>query len=103
MSLPNGVKKVKPIFDRRRNLRVEFADSKLRNLTECAKPFHQARETRAIFLVHGRELQPQATTGLYMPHNSFGPDLAFFDKKMNVGLRAHGLCLPCLDKQTARA
>jgi len=85
------------------NLRVEFADSKLRNLAECAKPFHQARETWAIFLVHGRELQPQATTGLYMPHNSFGPDLAFFDKKMNVGLRAHGLCLPCLDKQTARA
>jgi len=85
------------------NLRVEFADSKLRNLTECAKPFHQARETRAIFLVHGRELQPQATTGLYMPHNSFGPDRAFFDKKMNVGLRAHGLRLPCLDKQTARA
>jgi len=65
--------------------------------------FSSSRETRAIFLVHGRELQPQATTGLYMPHNSFGPDLAFFDKKMNVGLRAHGLCLACLDKQTARA
>jgi len=103
VSLPNGVKKVKSIFDRRRNLRVEFAVSKLRNLAECAKPFHQARETRAIFLVHGRELQPQATTGHYMPHNSFGPDLTFFDKKMNVGLRPHGLCLPCLDKQTARA
>jgi len=85
------------------HLRVVFADSKLRNLAECAKPFHQASETRAIFLVHGRELQPQATAGLYMPHNSFGPDLTFFDKKMNIGLRAHGLCLSCLDKQTARA
>jgi len=53
----------------------------LENLTECAKPFHQARETRAIFLEHGRELQPQATAGLYMPHNSFGPDLTFFDRK----------------------
>jgi hypothetical protein len=38
-----------------------------------------------------------------MPHNSFGPDLPFFDEKMNFSLRAHGLCLPCLDKQTARA
>jgi hypothetical protein len=82
---------------------VEFAVSKLRNLAECAKPFHQARETRAIFLAHRRELQPQATTRLYMPHNSFGPDLPFFDEKMNFSLRAQGLCLPCLDKQTARA
>jgi hypothetical protein len=84
-------------------LRVVFAVSKPRKLTECAKPFHQARETLAIFLAHCRELQPQATAGLYMPHNSFGPDLTFFDKEMNVGLRAHGLCLPCLDKQTPRA
>lgn len=84
-------------------MRVEFAVSKSRNLAECAKPFHQARETLAIFLVHGRELQPQATTRLYMPHNSFGPDLTFFDKKMNLCLRAHGLCLPGLDKQAARA
>jgi hypothetical protein len=77
---------------------VEFAASKLRNLAECPKPFHQARETRAIFLAHGRELQTQATTGFYMPHNGFGPDLPLFDKKMNVCLRAHRLCLPCLDK-----
>jgi hypothetical protein len=84
-------------------LPVVCAVSKLRNLAECAKPFHQARETWAIFLVHGRELQPQATTGFYMPHNSFGSDLTFFDKKMNVCLRAHGLFLACLDKQTARA
>jgi len=84
-------------------LRVEFVVSKLRNLAECAKPFHQARETLAIFLAHGRELQPQATTRLYMPHHSFGPDLTFFDKKMNVCLRPHGLCFPGLDKQAARA
>jgi hypothetical protein len=82
---------------------VQFAVSKLRKLAECAKPFHQTRETRAIFLVHGRELQTQATTWFYMPHNSFGPDLPFFDEKMNVCLRAHRLCLPRLDKQTARA
>jgi len=84
-------------------LLVLFAASKPRNQAESAKPFHQAREARAIFLAHGRELQPQATTRLYMPHNSFGPDLTFFDKKMKVCLRAHGLCLACLDKQTARA
>jgi hypothetical protein len=84
-------------------LGAAFAVSKPRSRAECAKPFHQARETLAIFLAHGRELQPQATTGLYMPHNSFGPDLTLFNKKMKVCLRAHGLCLPCLNKQTARA
>jgi len=82
---------------------VVFADSKPRNQAESAKPFHQIRETPAIFLLHCREFQPQSTTGPYMPHNSFGPDLTFFDKKMNVCLRAHGPCLLCLDKQTAGA
>jgi len=73
-----------------RCLLVVLADSKPRNQTESAKPFHQIRETLAIFLLHCRELQPQSTTGPYMPHNSFGPNLSFFDKKMNVRLRAHG-------------
>ena len=71
-------------------LLVVFDDSKPRNQAESAKPFHQIRETLAIFLLHSSEFQPQSTTGPYMPHNSFGPDLTFFDKKMNVCLRAHG-------------
>jgi hypothetical protein len=84
-------------------LLVVFVCTKLGNQAESAKPFHQIRETLAIFLMHCREFQPQSTTRLYMPHNGFGPDLAFFDKKMNACLRAHSPRLPCLDKQTARA
>jgi hypothetical protein len=80
-----------------------FVDSKLGNQAESAKSFHQNRETRAIFLTHGREFQPQSTAGLYMPHNGFGPDLTLFDEKMYLGHRAHGSRLPSLDKQTARA
>src|SRR6266850_5695476 len=38
-----------------------------------------------------------------MPHNGFGPDLSFFDKKMQVCFRAHSLVLVCQDKQTAGA
>jgi hypothetical protein len=38
-----------------------------------------------------------------MPHNSFGPDLTLFDKKMKGGPGAHGLGLPSLDKETTRA
>jgi hypothetical protein len=67
----------------------EFGSSKPRNQAESAKSFHQIGETPAIFLTHRREFQPQSTTGLYMPHNSFGPDLTFFDKKMKVCLRPH--------------
>jgi|SRR6267143_1508615 len=80
-----------------------FAASKPRNQAKSAKPSHQIREAPAIFLAHGRELQSQTTTGLYTPHNGFGPDLSFFDKEMKVGLCAQRLWLPCLHKQTARA
>jgi hypothetical protein len=59
-------------------------------IRNSAKSFHQNCETRAIFLTHGREFQPQSTAGLYMPHNCFGPDLTFFDEKMYGCLRAHG-------------
>ncbi len=67
-----------------------FAYLKPRNQAESAKSFHQACETPAIFLAHRREFQTQSATGLHMAYNSFGPDLSFFDKKMNVCLRAHG-------------
>jgi hypothetical protein len=66
-----------------------LADWQPGNQAESPEPFHQIRETLAIFLKHCRELQPQSTTGLNMPHNGFGPDLTFFDKKMKVCLRAH--------------
>jgi hypothetical protein len=56
---------------------------------ESPKTSHQLRETPAIFLDDGREWQPQSASGLNMPHNGFGPDLTFFDKRMKVGLRAY--------------
>jgi len=67
-----------------------FACLKPRNQAESAKSFHQACETPAIFLAHRREFQTQPTTWLHTTDNSFGPDLSFFDKEMNVSLRAHG-------------
>jgi hypothetical protein len=70
-------------------LLVALADSEPGNQAESAKPFHQLRETPAIFLEYCREFQPKSTTGLYMPHNGFGPDLTFFDKKMKDCLRAY--------------
>jgi hypothetical protein len=84
-------------------LLVVFAASKPGNQTEAAKPFHQVGEMAAIFLTYCRELQSQSTAGLHMPHNGFGPDLSFFDKKMQVGLCAHSLVLVRQDKQTAGA
>ena len=40
---------------------------------------------RAILLCHDRELHAHSTTGLHMPHNCFGPDLAFLYKKIQLG------------------
>jgi hypothetical protein len=86
-----------------RSLLVVLAASKSGNRTEAAKPFDQIGEMPAIFLTHCGEFQPQSTARLHMPHNGFGPDLPFFDKKMEVGLRAHSLGLLCQDKQTTGA
>jgi hypothetical protein len=61
-----------------------------RNKAELAKPSHQFRETLAIFPTDGREFQAQSTTGMDVADNRFGPDLSFFHKKINVGLRAYG-------------
>src|SRR5712664_4986510 len=85
-----------------RGLLVVFAAAS-GNQTGAAKPFHQIGEMAAIFLTHRGEFQPQSTAGLHMPHNGFGPDLSFLDKKMQVCFRAHSLVLVCQDKQTAGA
>jgi hypothetical protein len=74
-----------------------------RNQAGSTKPFHQIREMPSIFRPHGREFQSKSTTGLYMPHNRFGPDGSLFDKKMNVGRGSRSPGLPCLDKETFRA
>ena len=93
----------RPSGSLQRGLMVVFAASKPGNQAEAAKPFHQIGEMAAIFLTHCGEFQPQSPAGLHMPHNGFGSDLPFFDKKMEVGLRAHSLGLMCQDKQTAGA
>jgi len=79
-------------------LLVAFAGLKPRNRAEFAEPLQQVCQTWAILLAHRREFQPQSTTGLYLAHNSFRPDLSFFDKKMKVCLCANGLELPRLDE-----
>jgi hypothetical protein len=38
-----------------------------------------------------------------MPHHRFGPDLSFFDKKMQACFHAHSPGLLCEEKQTAGA
>ena len=86
-----------------RGLVAVLAAAKPRNQTETTNSFHQVRESTAIFLEHCRELQPQSETRLYMAHNRFGPNLAFFDKKMNGGRCAQRLWLARLDEQTAGA
>ena len=74
-----------------RYLLVVFRSAKFRERIEAAKPIHQKREMTAILVAYGSELQSQSTTGFLMPDNGFDPDLAFLDKKINAGLRAHGL------------
>lgn len=82
-------------------LLVKLAYLKTRIHAEAANSFHQISETLPIFLNHCRDFQPQSTTGSHMPHNSLGPDLAFFDEKMKVCLCAYISGLARLDKQPA--
>ena len=102
-----------PVFTRQENWALlqgclgaaAFAGMKPRGHASAkrTKPLHQYRETVAVFLEHCREFHSQSTTGLYMTHDRFGPDLPFFDKKMKVGLRSHNFELPCLKKEASGA
>ena len=83
-----------------RGLLVEVGLSILRELDKFAEPFQQIGKTLAVFFAHGGEFQSQTTAGLNMPHHSFGFDLSFLDKKMEVGLRAHGPGHAREDEQT---
>jgi hypothetical protein len=80
-----------------------FARSGAQERAEAAKPLHQFGEARAIFLAHCREGQSQSTSGLYVAYNRFRSDLSFFHKKVKVGLLTYSPCVPCVDKQSARA
>jgi len=86
-------------------LGAAFAGLKLRERDRAkpTKPLHQYRETVAIFLEHSREFQSESAAGLYVAHDSFGPDLSFLDKKMKDGLRSHNFELPRLKKEASGA
>jgi hypothetical protein len=57
-----------------------------------AEPIHQCGQTRAVFIIHCRDLQCQSKTGLYAPYNSVGPDLSLLNKKLQLdcGTQAPG-------------
>jgi hypothetical protein len=86
-----------------RGLFTVFGPARLRDHAYFAKAFQQIGETLAVFLAHGSEFQPQSTAGLYVSHHSLSLDLPFLDKKMKIGLRAHGLSHLRVDEQTAWA
>jgi hypothetical protein len=57
---------------------------------QVAKPGKQCCEMRRVLLGHGCEFESQTVTRLNMAHDRLGPDLAFLDKKIEPGFRAHG-------------
>jgi|SRR6267143_2174372 len=56
---------------------------------EVAKPSKQCCEMRRVLLCHGCEFESQTATGLNMPHDRLGADLAFLDEKIEPSFRAH--------------
>jgi hypothetical protein len=58
---------------------------------------------RTIYFLHRPEFQAHATTGIYMPYYSVGPDLSLLDQKFNLCLCPNNFWTSRLDKQTARA
>ncbi len=72
-------------------------------MREAPKPGKQCSEMRRVLLRHGREFQSQSLARLHMPHDRLGPDLAFLDKKIELGLHAHRLWNRGSNKQTSGA
>ena len=70
---------------------------------EVPEPGKQCRELRRVLLCHGCEFESQSVTGLNMPHGRLGPDLAFLDKKIEPGFRAHRRWTWGSNKQASRA
>jgi hypothetical protein len=58
---------------------------------------------RRVLLRHGREFESQTVTRPNMAHDRLGPDLAFLDKKIEPGFRAHGPRTWGSKKQASRA
>ena len=56
---------------------------------EGAEPGKQCGEMRRVLLWHSCEFESQTVTGLNMPNDGLGPDLAFLNKKIEPGFRAY--------------
>lgn len=67
------------------------------------KPGKQCCEMRGVLLCQGCELESQSVAGLKMADDRLGPDLAFLDKKVEPGFRAHRPWSWGSKKQTSRA
>jgi hypothetical protein len=67
------------------------------------KPGKQRCEMRRVLLCDGCEFESQTVTRLNMAHDRLGADLAFLDKKIEPGFRAHGPLTWGSKKQTFRA
>jgi hypothetical protein len=70
---------------------------------EVAKPSKQCCEMGRVLLRHGCEFESQTATGLNMPHDRLGADLAFLDEKIEPSFRAHRPWTWGSKKQTSRA
>ena len=55
-----------------------------------ANPIQQCYQVGAVLICYCGELQPQAAAWDHMPHDRFGPDWSFWNKKIKPGLRAQG-------------
>jgi hypothetical protein len=70
---------------------------------QVAKSGEQSCEMRRVLLCHGCEFESQTVTRPNMAHDCLGPDLAFLDKKIEPGFRAHGPWTWGSKKQASRA
>ncbi len=66
-------------------------------------PPHQCYEMRAVFLCYRGEFQSESSARPDVPHNSLGPDLAFLDQKIKLGLLAQRSRNCRVDEQSPHA
>jgi hypothetical protein len=63
-----------------------------------ANPIDQCGEMWAVFLKQGGEFQSESFAGFHMPHNRFGPDLSFLNKKIQFDGYTHRPGIWCRDE-----
>ena len=68
---------------------------------QTSKPSHQCCQIVTVLFIDRLELQSQSATGLHVPHDSVGANLALLNKKMKIGRRANALWPGGLNEQSA--